>query len=141
MLKIERVNPLAKVPTRAHPEDAGLDLYFVERIVIFPNETIMVDTGWKMSVPKGYEIQIRSKSGLTFKKDLIVANSPGTVDAGYRGEVKVLIRNIGDKALTFHPGEKIAQMVICPVLLWKPQIVEDLDETERGDNSFGSTGF
>ena len=141
MLKIEKVHPRAIVPKRANSTDSGLDLYSTEDLHIPPKQTRLVPTGWKMSVPQGYEIQIRPRSGLSLKTNLRIANSPGTCDSSYRGEIKVIMDNFGDCAEEISAGDRIAQAVVCPVLLWTPEIVDSLEKTDRGEGGFGSTGI
>ena len=140
MLELQKVNDLAVPPKRANPGDSGLDLYSVEELTITPGETKAIGTGWKMAVPVGYEIQIRPRSGLALKKQITVGNSPGSVDANFRGEVKVILINEGKNDFEVRVGDKIAQMVIAEVTLWEPIIVESLEDTKRGTGGFGSTG-
>lgn len=140
MLDIERINEIAIEPKRSNYGDSGLDLYSVEDMVIASEDSAIVPTGWKMSVPFGYEIQIRSRSGLAAKHNVFVLNSPGTVDANFRGEVKVILYNEGKSPFVLKKGDRIAQMVVAPVLIWEPRVVEKLPETDRGEGGFGSTG-
>lgn len=140
MLKLQKINDLAIIPKRATPGDSGLDLCSVEDCTLSPNESKAIGTGWKMSVPLGFEIQIRPRSGLALKKQITVGNAPGTIDCKYRGEVKVILRNEGSLNFQVSIGDKIAQMVVAPVILWEPELVESLEETTRGEGGFGSTG-
>jgi len=140
MLEIQKIHVDAIAPKRSTAGDAGLDLTSVEDMVIGPEEVKLVPTGWKMAVPMGYEIQIRPRSGLAFKKKIMVLNSPGTVDCSYRGEVKVILYNEGKEPFEIKKGDRIAQMVINQVELWEPEIREELSETVRGAAGFGSTG-
>lgn len=140
MLEIERLHDDAIQPKRSNTGDAGLDLTSVEDMVLAPEEVKLVPTGWKMSVPLGYEIQIRPRSGLAFKHKIMVLNSPGTVDCHYRGEVKVILYNEGKEPFVIKTGDRIAQMVVNQVELWEPVLVTKLDDTIRGDGGFGSTG-
>jgi len=140
MLEIERLHEDAVPPKRSTPGDAGLDLVSVEDAVLEHEEQKLIATGWKMSVPLGYEIQIRPRSGLAFKHKITILNSPGTVDCHYRGEVKVLLYNEGKEPFVIKKGDRIAQMVINKVELWEPQISEKLSDTVRGEGGFGSTG-
>lgn len=103
-------------------------------------ERALVPTGLKMAIPVGYEIQIRPRSGLAIKNGITALNSPGTIDADYRGEVKVILINHSDEAFVIERGMRIAQMVLAPVLQAAFQVVDSLDETERGAGGFGSTG-
>ena len=139
-LQIEKINPEAIVPKRSNFGDSGLDLYSVEDAVIDSEKARIIATGWKMSVPFGFEIQVRSRSGLAAKNQVFVLNSPGTVDCSYRGEVKVILYNEGKESFTVKKGDRIAQMVVAPVLIWEPSVVDKLDDTVRGEGGFGSTG-
>lgn len=139
-LKILTLNPAAIIPNYAHPGDAGLDLFAIEDTKILPNETRLIKTGIAIALPPGYEAQIRPRSGLAVKHSITVLNSPGTVDAGYRGEIGVILINHGKKAFSVVPGMKIAQMVICSVIQAKVKVVEELNATTRGSGGFGSTG-
>ena len=140
MLEIQRIHEDAISPKRSTLGDAGLDLTSVEDMDLAPEEVKLVPTGWKMSVPLGFEIQIRPRSGLAFKHKIMVLNSPGTVDCHYRGEVKVILYNEGKETFRIKKGDRIAQMVVNRVELWEPVIKEELSETTRGVGGFGSTG-
>ena len=109
-------------------------------MVLQPRERALVPTGLAMALPAGYEAQIRPRSGLAYKHGITCLNTPGTIDADYRGEVKVLLINHGDKPFTIKRGERIAQMVIAPITQPAFQRVTDLSETKRGEGGFGSTG-
>ena len=130
------------LPAYQTADSAGLDLVAAveDELVLQPGERALVPTGLAIALPSGYEAQIRPRSGLAFKHGMTVLNSPGTVDADYRGEVKVLMINLGQEPFAVKRGERIAQMVVAPVtqIAWRP--VEDLDETARGAGGFGSTG-
>lgn len=139
-LSLERVSEFAILPKRAHYGDSGLDIYSAEDLIIYPSETIAVGTGWKMSVPLGYEIQIRPRSGLALKHKITVSNTPGTVDFSFRGEVKIILRNEGTLPFEIKKGDRIAQMVVSRVELWEPKEISELDQTTRGVKGFGSTG-
>ena len=138
-VKIVKIHPDAKIPTYAHNSDAGADVYAVEDVSIPPHTTVLVSTGIKIAIPLGYEIQIRPRSGLSFKSTLRVANAPGTIDAAFRGEVKVIMENTGNLTVKINKGDKIAQMLIAPtpMIIWEE--VEELDETDRNEKGFGST--
>jgi dUTP pyrophosphatase len=140
MLKIKRVSPEAVIPKRAKQGDSGLDLCSTINTVLKSGDIKLVPVGWEMEVPENFEIQIRPRSGLALKYGVTVGNSPGTVDSGFRNQVCVILKNGG--SLDFHVkvGDRIAQMVIAPVLLWDAQEVTELSSTERGDSGFGSTG-
>lgn len=122
---------------------AGMDIRAAleASIVLNPGERTLIPTGLQMALPHGYEAQIRPRSGLAIKNGITMLNSPGTIDADYRGEVKVIAINHGQEAFTVNHGDRIAQMVIAPVVQLKVQEVSDLDETDRGEGGFGSTGI
>ena len=123
---------------------AGADLRAAlnvsDPMVLEPGARALVPTGFCMALPAGYEAQIRPRSGLAFKQGLTCLNTPGTIDADYRGEVKVLLINHGEKAFTIMRGERIAQMIIAPIVQAAFKVVDDLSETTRGAGGFGSTG-
>jgi len=138
-LKIKKVNENAIVPKRAKKGDSGLDLFSCENYNLKPGERKLFSTGWQMEVPEGYEIQIRTRSGLAIKNGIIVCNSPGTVDSGFRQEVKVILINLSDTSYFIPIGARIAQIVVVAVNLWEPEEVEELSESDR-EGGFGSTG-
>lgn len=121
---------------------AGADVYaFIsDPIIIKPHERSLVPTGLRFSIPTGYEIQIRPRSGLAYKYGITVLNSPGTIDSDYRGELSILLINLGSAPYTINNGDRIAQMVISQTNSALFQIVESLDETVRGEGGYGSTG-
>ena len=139
-LSFKRTRPTAQLPRYAHASDAGMDVQSAESLVIPAKARALVPTGLVANIPLGYEIQVRPRSGLAFKKGVTVLNAPGTIDAGYRGEIGVLLVNLGDEPFEIKAGDRIAQLVVAPVL--QPEIVEasDIDETDRGVAGFGSTG-
>ena len=124
---------------------AGLDIAAAlpkdAPIKILPGERALVPSGFSLAIPTGFEAQIRPRSGLALKKGLTVANAPGTIDSDYRGEVMVLLINLGNEEVIIERGERIAQMVIAPVTTAKLNEVEDLPPSERGEGGFGSTGM
>lgn len=134
-----KVLPGGKIPTYAHPTDAGADVYASEPTNFEPYETKIVHTALQVAIPAGYEIQIRPRSGMSLKTGFRVANAPGTIDSDYRGEVGVIMTNISSKPAAIEKGDKIAQMVIAPVPMIKWVETDNLDETERGEGGFGST--
>lgn len=138
MLKIKLLHPAAKVPTRANPTDAGLDLYAAEGFGLRAGDIKIIATGIAISIPDGYVGRILPRSGLAAKHGIHVL--AGVVDSSYRGEIKVVLANLGDGVCGFVDGSRIAQLVIQKVELWTPQVVDELDETERGENGFGSSG-
>ncbi len=123
---------------------AGMDVRAAvpegEPMVLAPGERAMVPTGLSVAIPQGYEIQVRPRSGLAAKHGLTCLNTPGTIDSDYRGEIKVILVNLGQAAFTIQRGERIAQLVLAPVTRLAWQAVDSLDETERGAGGFGSTG-
>lgn len=140
-LNIKKLTDTATIPTYAHATDSGMDLYYDGPDIRLDTETrAILATGISIELPPNTEAQIRSRSGLAAKKGLFVLNSPGTIDEGYTGEIKVILYNSDDYSHMIIRGDRIAQMVICPVI--RPSILEvsDLDESDRGDNGFGSTG-
>ncbi|MEK4360849.1 dUTP diphosphatase [Paenibacillus sp. FSL M7-1455] len=165
-VKIKRLHQDAIIPKYAKPGDSGFDLVAVEDVIIAPGETALVPTGLAVEIPAGYELQVRPRSGISLRTKLRVANSPGTVDAGFRGEVKVIVDNIRrvdsvghiysridgtDRASTcvdapprgsyvILKGDRIAQAVITPVARANFEVVDELTETERGADGFGSSG-
>ena len=120
---------------------AGADLVHAgaDPLILRPGERVLVPTGVRLAVPQGYEGQVRARSGLAVRKGLTVLNAPGTIDSDYRGEIAVPLINHGDEPVTVQPGERIAQLVIAPVIRAR-FVAADLDSTERGDGGFGSTG-
>ena len=130
----------AQLPSYAHDTDSGADLFSNENKVICGGETEMIDTGLQIELPPGYEAQVRSKSGLACKSAVHVLNSPGTIDCGYRGPVKVILHNAGREPFTVTRGMKIAQLVLAPYVQGQFSAVDELSNTARGVNGFGSTG-
>ena len=127
-------------PKKAHPDDAGYDLYSRIDAVLEPLSGMAIPVGFAMELPSGYEAQIRPRSGLAAKHHITVTNSPGTVDANYRGEIKAILYNLGKEPFIIQRGDRIAQMVICK--LPEIELVEatELSETDRNKNGFGSSG-
>ena len=131
--------PLPKYETNG---SSGMDLaaYIENEIEIAPGKSAIISTGLAVSIPKDFEIQIRPRSGLAIKKGITVLNTPGTIDSDYRGEIKVVLINLSEDKFTVKNGERIAQMVICPIEQVSVEEVEELPETGRGTGGFGSTG-
>ena len=127
-------------PAKAHPDDAAYDLRSRADMELAPGKTTLVPTGLFLELPVGYEAQIRCRSGLALKHDLSLPNAPGTIDAGYRGEVGVIVFNRGEKPFPVKRGDRIAQMVISKLPEVELLEVEELSETGRGEGGFGSTG-
>jgi dUTP pyrophosphatase len=140
-LRVSRLNDGAKLPTRMHEGDAGLDLYACETAHIGPGERWGVGTGIAVEIPEGHAGLVLPRSGLAREHGIALVNSPGLIDAGYRGEIRVLLLNT-DPAETFRvePGDRIAQLVIAPIALAEPVEVEALAESARGEGGFGSSG-
>ena len=130
------------LPEYATPGAAGMDAVAAidAAMVLAPGQRAAVPTGLAMAIPDGFEVQVRPRSGLAFKHGLTVANAPGTIDSDYRGEVKVLLVNLGTEAVTIERGMRIAQLVPAAVTRAKLVVVETLDDTTRGSGGFGSTG-
>lgn len=134
-------DPAAQLPTYAHPGDAGMDVRSIEDLTLAPGARALVHTGLVMMLPPDAEAQVRPRSGLALKHGVTVLNAPGTIDAGYRGEVGVILINLGQEPFVVEKGMKIAQIVIAKVE--RAEIAEtfDTDETERGTGGFGSSGL
>ena len=139
-LKIKKLNPDAIIPAYQTPLAAGFDLHSIEDCILRPNERKLIKTGLAFEIENGYEIQIRPRSGLAFKHGITVLNSPGTIDADYRGEIMVLLINLGSEDFEIKKGDRIAQAVIAPVIQAEFIEVNELSETKRGKGGFGSTG-
>lgn len=140
VLRVKRVSELAKMPAYAHAGDAGMDLFSIEERVIEPGETALVGTGIAVELPPDTEAQVRPRSGLALNHSITVLNTPGTIDEGYRGEIKVILINHGRSSFKVERHMKIAQMVIKPVLRAEVLEVDELTDSDRGDGGFGSTG-
>jgi len=138
---------------RLHSDDLPLPQYLTEgsvgmdlpaaiekSLVILPDERAIIPTGLAVAIPEGYEAQIRPRSGMALKHGIILPNAPGTIDSDYRGEIQVIIANISKEPFTINRGDRIAQMVICPVVKAKLEICASLPETSRGSGGFGHTG-
>jgi len=147
IIKILRLKPDLHedipLPCYMTPQSAGMDICAAieKEIVIETGKIVLVPTGFAMAIPGGYEAQIRPRSGLAVKHGIGLINSPGTIDADYRGEVMIPVINLGKKDYTIHRGDRIAQMVIKRVYQARLQVVERLDETIRNDGGFGHTGL
>jgi dUTP pyrophosphatase len=141
-VRIRRLHPGAMLPQRQSEHAAGMDLHarLDAPVVLAPGDIRMISCGFAMAIPPGWEAQVRPRSGLATKFGISMPNTPGTIDADYRGEVSVPLINHGSAPFTVEPGMRIAQMVIAPVALATVVEVDELDETTRGDGGFGSTG-
>ena len=139
---IKRLSKEISLPKYETAGSSGMDLAanIAGNISIDPGKTAIIPTGLALSVPKGFEVQIRPRSGLAAKKKISVLNTPGTIDSDYRGEIKVILINMGQETFKVEKGLRIAQMVVCPVVQAQIKEVEDLNETGRGKGGFGSTG-
>lgn len=139
-VQVMRLHDQARLPHYAHPDDAGLDLFSVAEVTLQPGESKLIPTGIAIALPPNTEAQVRPRSGLALKHSITVLNTPGTIDAGYRGEIGVILINHSQQPFEVHCGMKIAQMVIAPVTRASIQEVDQLDNTSRGEGGFGSTG-
>ena len=140
-LNVKRLDPArARLPERAHPGDAGLDLFAAVDVDIPTGEARLVGTGLAVELPPGTEGQVRPRSGLALRHAVTVLNAPGTIDAGYRGEVGVVLVNHGRQAFRVRQGMKVAQLVVTPVVEVEVVEAQALPETSRGGRGFGSTG-
>ena len=139
---IKKLSKTASIPKYETAGSSGMDLAadIDKKIEIKPGDTQIIPTGLSVSIPLEFEIQIRPRSGLAAKHQLSVLNTPGTIDADYRGEIKVILINLGKKSFIVEKGLRIAQMVLCPLVKAKIKEVETLDGTTRGSGGFGSTG-
>jgi len=139
---IKRLSKEVSLPKYETSGSSGMDLAanIDSNINIDPGKTAIIPTGLALSIPQGFEVQIRPRSGLAAKQKISVLNTPGTIDADYRGEIKVILINLGKETFKVEKGLRIAQMVVCPVVQAQLKEVDDLSETERGKGGFGSTG-
>jgi dUTP pyrophosphatase len=140
-IRIQRIHPDAVLPRYAHgpDEDAGMDLIAVEEVTLDPQVPRMVPTGLTIELPPGYEAQVRPRSGLALKHAISMPNTPGTIDPGYRGEIRVILINLGREPYTVHAGDRIAQMIVAryEAVEW---VEEALADSTRGQGGFGSSG-
>ncbi len=141
VVKIKKLTPDAHVPQYAHFGDSGADLFSTENCTLQPMARHAVSTSLSAEIPKGFELQVRPKSGLALKSGLTVLNTPGTIDFGYRGEIKVILINLSSEPYQIEKGQKIAQLVVAPVAYAEFQEVNELSDTARGEGGFGSTGL
>ena len=140
---IKRLSKNIPLPKYETEGSSGMDLTAnVNKVIeIEPGKSEIIPTGLALSIPENYEIQIRPRSGLAAKNQISVLNTPGTIDEDYRGEIKVILINLGEKKFKIEKGLRIAQMVLCPVIKAELEEVDQLDETKRGSGGFGSTGI
>tara|TARA_Y100000590_G_scaffold443581_1_gene573207 strand:+ start:603 stop:1040 length:438 start_codon:yes stop_codon:yes gene_type:complete len=139
---VKKNNRKIKLPVYKTSGSSGMDIIAAnkKKIAIRPGNTKIIPTGLFLTIPKNYEIQIRPRSGLAAKNGISVLNTPGTIDSDYRGEIKVILINFGKKSFLIKEGDRIAQMVLCPVVKMKFKEVKKLNKTIRGKGGFGSTG-
>jgi dUTP pyrophosphatase len=141
-IQIKKLSNEVLTPKYETPGSSGMDIaaYLEQDTIINPGEKALVATGFSLCIPRGYEIQIRPRSGLAIKKGITVLNTPGTIDSDYRGEIKVILINLSKDVFVIQNGERIAQMVVCPIKQVIIEEVKELSETDRGIGGFGSTG-
>ena len=141
-IQIKKIHPEAKLPEYMTALAAGMDIcaHLDDALVLEPGQRCLVPTGLAFAIPPGYEIQVRPRSGLAIKHGIALVNSPGTIDADYRGEVRIILINHGLESFTIIPGDRIAQLVVAPVCQADLFEVPELGETERGSGGFGHTG-
>ena len=139
---IKRLSKQVSLPKYETSGSSGMDLAanIDTNINIDPGKSAIIPTGLALSIPKGFEVQIRPRSGLAAKQKISGLNTPGTIDADYRGEIKVILINLGEEPFKVEKGLRVAQMVVCPIVQAQLKEVDDLSETERGKGGFGSTG-
>lgn len=139
-VKFLKLSPDAVLPAYARPGDAGMDVCACEAATLQPGEHKLIKTGLVMELPRGTEAQMRPRSGLALKHGVTLLNTPGTIDEGYRGEVGVILINLGQEPFEVQPGMRIAQMVVSPVLRIDVEETAEVSDTARGGGGFGSTG-
>ena len=139
---IKKFDKNIKLPAYKTSGSSGMDLmaYIKNKITIDPGEIAIIPTGFAVSIPKNYEIQIRPRSGLAANKGISVLNTPGTIDSDYRGEIKVILINLSKKPFDIKSGDRIAQIIVCPISKAELKEVKQLPKTTRGKGGFGSTG-
>ena len=139
---VKKLDKNIKLPTYKTSGSSGMDLeaYIKSKIIIKSGKTAIIPTGIAVAIPKNYEIQIRPRSGLAAKKSISVLNTPGTIDSDYRGEIKIILINLSKKSFVVKSGDRVAQMILCPVAKGKLHEVKNLSKTARGKGGFGSTG-
>tara|TARA_B110000444_G_scaffold244542_1_gene264102 strand:+ start:394 stop:834 length:441 start_codon:yes stop_codon:yes gene_type:complete len=141
-IQIKKLSNDVLTPKYETPGSSGMDIaaYIEQEVTINPGDKALIPAGFSLSIPQGYEVQIRPRSGLAAKKSITVLNTPGTIDSDYRGEIKIILINLGKERFSVKKGERIAQMVICPVIQAQLVEVKELSVTHRGTGGFGSTG-
>ena len=141
-IQIKKLSSTVSTPKYETPGSSGMDIaaHIENKVIIDPGEKALISTGLSIAIPRGYEVQTRPRSGLAAKNNITVLNTPGTIDADYRGEIKVILINLGREKFVIENGERIAQMVVCPVVQVNLEEVKELSDTPRGLGGFGSTG-
>lgn len=139
-IPLKRIDPDLPMPQHAHPGDGGVDLYAREAVTLDAGAWAAIPTGVAVAVPDGFVGLISPRSGLAVRHGISLVNTPGILDSGYRGEIKAILINHGDESVTFERGDRIAQLVVVPVVEQEFVEVEELPDSERGDGGFGSTG-
>ena len=139
-IPLQRLDEGLPIPAHAHPGDGGVDLYAREAARLRPGARAVVATGIAVAIPEGHAGLVTPRSGLAARHGISVANGPGLVDAGFRGEIKVILVNLSDEEFTIDRGDRIAQLVVVPVAVQEFVVVDDLEATIRGSGGFGSTG-
>lgn len=137
----KKINQDAIIPNYAHEKDAGMDLYSIHNIIIPCGRSKLVNTGLQIELPEGTEAQVRSKSGIALKSNVFVLNSPGTIDESYKGEIGVILFNLGDQDYEIKKGQKIAQLVICDISYYQAKEIQEIGASVRGTGGFGSSGL
>tara|TARA_A100000164_G_scaffold270424_1_gene242372 strand:+ start:1507 stop:1944 length:438 start_codon:yes stop_codon:yes gene_type:complete len=141
-IQVKKLDPLVKLPEYKTNGSSGMDLvaFLKKSITVKPKTSYLVSTGLSVAFSENYEIQIRPRSGLAAKNNISILNTPGTIDSDYRGEIKIIIYNHGDKDFIINNGDRVAQMILSPVIKMELEEVNNLPETIRGESGFGSTG-
>lgn len=139
-VKFKPIHPSAQLPVYASAGAAGADVRSIENQTIYPGERMLISTGLECDIPEGFEIQVRPRSGLAFKNGVTVLNAPGTIDSDYKGVLGVLLVNHGDYPFEVNAGDRIAQIVVAPVVRVEFEAVDDVGYSGRGAGGFGSTG-
>ena len=140
LLRVQKCREEAILPTYAHEDDAGMDLYAAQDVTIAPGEWAQIATGIALQLPPGYEAQVRPRSGLALRYGVTMLNAPGTIDAGYRGEICALMINHGRAPFHVHVGDRIAQLVVASLVKVSLQECDELTSSDRGKGGFGSSG-
>lgn len=140
IIPFQQLDPAAILPVYAHEDDVGMDVCAIETVTLAPHERRLIRTGLAMALPHDVECQVRPRSGLALKSGISVLNTPGTIDPGYRGELGIILINLGAESFTVSVGMRIAQLVFAPILRVQVECVSSLSTTIRGEDGFGSTG-